>query len=36
MAKLSAQLDVPSPHLGTGPQVGWTGDLGMVHQALLS
>lgn len=27
-AKLSAQLDVPLPHLGTGPQVGW---MGAVH-----
>lgn len=34
MAKPSAQLDVPSPHLGTGLQVGWLGDVRMVHEAL--
>lgn len=29
MAKLSAQLDVPSLHPGTGHQVGLAGDVGM-------
>lgn len=35
MAKLSVRLDVPSPHPGTGPQVGWAGDVGMLHEELL-
>lgn len=35
MAKLSAPLDVPSPHLGIGPQVGWARDhVGKTHADL--
>lgn len=36
MAKLSAQLDVPSPRLATGPQVGWARDMGLAREALWS
>lgn len=36
MAKLSAQLDVPSPHLATGPQVGQARDVRLACKALRS